>query len=123
MPPRYADEVMLRRVLDNLIKNAVEAVDQEPGLVTIAATIPSEGKICIAVEDNGAGISEAIDVFKLFETTKPNGTGIGLAVARQLIEAHGGTIGHAPRSPRGTTFKIELSLAGSPVGKAHGSTD
>jgi two-component system, LuxR family, sensor kinase FixL len=118
MPPLYADEVMLRRVLDNLIKNAVEAVDQEPGLVTIAATIPSEGKICIAVEDNGAGISEAIDVFKLFETTKPNGTGIGLAVARQLIEAHGGTIGHAPRLPRCTTFRIELPIEGPPAGRA-----
>ena len=123
MPPRYADEVMLRRVLDNLIKNAIEAVDRKPGAVTVCATIPSPGKICITVDDDGPGIPESIDVFNLFETTKPDGTGIGLAVADQLIAGHGGTIGHAPRSPRGTTFKIELSLAGSPVGKAHGSTD
>jgi two-component system sensor kinase FixL len=112
MPPLYADEVMLRRVLDNLIKNAIEAVDRRPGAVTVGAAIPSKGKICIAVEDDGPGIPESIDVFKLFETTKPDGTGIGLAVARQLIAAHGGTIRHQPRYPRGTTFRIELALAG-----------
>jgi two-component system, LuxR family, sensor kinase FixL len=120
-PPLYADEVMLRRVLDNLIKNAIEAVDLKPGTVTIAATIPSEGKICIAVEDDGPGISEAVDVFKLFETTKPDGTGIGLAVAKQLIAAHGGNIGHTPRSPRGTTFWIELPLERPTARKGHGS--
>jgi CheY-like chemotaxis protein len=49
-----------------------------------------------------------MDVFKLFETTKPEGTGIGLAVAKQMIEAHGGIIEHFPRSPRGTIFRIEL---------------
>jgi signal transduction histidine kinase len=75
------------------------------------------------VDDNGSGIPEGVDVFKLFETTKPHGTGIGLAVARQLIAAHGGIIEHVPRFPRGTTFRIELPLAGPTPGQLHGSID
>jgi two-component system, LuxR family, sensor kinase FixL len=118
-----ADEVMLRRVLDNLIKNALEAVDQAPGEVVIGASISCTGRICITVDDNGSGIPEGVDVFKLFETTKPHGTGIGLAVARQLIAAHGGIIEHVPRFPRGTTFRIELPLAGPTPGQLHGSID
>jgi two-component system sensor kinase FixL len=122
LPPLHADEVMLRRVLDNLIKNAIEAVDRGPGEVLISATVPSPGKICLAVEDSGPGIPEGLDVFKLFETTKPEGTGIGLAVARQLIVAHGGLIEHLPRSPRGTTFRIELPVEGPVPRDRHGST-
>jgi two-component system sensor kinase FixL len=120
LPPLLGDEVMLRRVLDNLIKNAIEAVGQGPGDVIITATIPSPGKICITVEDSGPGVPEGLDVFKLFETTKPHGTGIGLAVATQLITAHGGLIAHAPRVPRGTTFRIELPIDGLATRRTHG---
>ncbi len=116
----HADEVMLRRVIENLIKNAIEAVDRGPGEVVISATVPSTGKICITVADNGPGVPEGIDVFRLFETTKPEGTGIGLAVAKQLIVAHGGIIEHIPRFPRGTAFRIELPLEGPAARKAHG---
>jgi len=112
LPTLRADEVMLRRVLDNLIKNAIEAVEKGPGEVIVSAMIPSPGKICIAVQDDGPGVPENIDVFRLFETTKPDGTGIGLAVAKQLIAAHGGLIEHVPRSPRGATFRIELPVDG-----------
>jgi signal transduction histidine kinase len=119
-PPLRADEVVLRRVLDNLLKNAIEAIDRGPGEVVVSASIPSPGRIGIAVEDSGPGVSEGIDVFKLFETTKPEGTGIGLAVAQQLITAHGGALEHFARSPSGTTFRIELPLEGPALGKTHG---
>jgi PAS domain S-box-containing protein len=72
-PSLHADEVMLRRVLDNLIKNAIEAIGQGPGTVVISATLPSRGKICIAVEDDGPGIAEGLDVFKLFGQPSPRG--------------------------------------------------
>ena len=107
-----ADEAMLRRVLDNLIKNAIEAMDRGPGQVIVSGLIRVGGKIRIAVEDSGPGVQEGIDVFKLFETTKAEGTGIGLAVARQIVTAHGGTIEHVPRDPRGTIFQFELPLSG-----------
>jgi two-component system sensor kinase FixL len=108
----HADEVMLRRVLDNLVKNAIEAIEQGPGEVVLSAALPTRGKMRIAVEDSGPGVPDGIDVFKLFETTKTDGTGIGLAVAKQIVEAHGGVIEHLSRSPRGTIFRIELPLGG-----------
>jgi signal transduction histidine kinase len=107
-----ADEEKLRRVFDNLIKNAVEAVQQGPGEVQIAVALPAEEKIVIAVEDSGPGIPEDLDVFRLFETTKPDGTGLGLAIAREIVIAHGGLIAYEPRSPRGTVFRVELPRSG-----------
>ncbi|MGD9765726.1 MAG: PAS domain S-box protein [Candidatus Binatia bacterium] len=112
VPDLRGDEVLLRRVMDNLIKNAIEAVDGRQGQVMVWAQIPAAGKICIAVEDNGPGIPDGLDVFRLFETTKADGTGIGLAVAKELISAHGGTIEHAPRAQGGTVFRIQLPIAG-----------
>lgn len=123
LPPLRADEVMLRRVLDNLLKNAMEALDRQPGEVVVTAMIPSPGRIRIVVEDSGPGVPEGIDVFRLFETTKPEGTGIGLAVARQIVAAHGGIIEHVPRTPRGTVFRIELPVAGPTVGGPDDSPD
>jgi two-component system sensor kinase FixL len=112
LPELRGDEVMLRRVLDNLVKNAIEAIGDGPGEVLITAHIPTPGKIWLTVEDSGPGVQEGLDVFRLFETTKAEGTGIGLAVARQIVTAHGGTIGHSPRIPRGTSFRIELPVNG-----------
>jgi two-component system sensor histidine kinase FlrB len=112
LPPLRADEIMLRRVLDNLIKNAIEAIDRGPGEVIMRAELPSAGKICLVVEDDGPGVRDDLDVFRLFETTKSEGTGIGLAVAKQLVSAHGGTLAHTPRPPRGTAFRIELPVSG-----------
>jgi two-component system sensor kinase FixL len=109
------DEVMLRRVLDNLIKNAIEAIGTGPGEVTIETAIAAPGRLSILVSDTGRGVPENVDVFRLFETTKAEGTGIGLAVAKQIVNAHGGAIDHAPRSPCGTTFRIELPVEGPPA--------
>ncbi|MDX2169156.1 MAG: PAS domain-containing sensor histidine kinase [Deltaproteobacteria bacterium] len=112
LPTLRADEVMLRRVLDNLIKNAIEAMRDGPGDVVLSTALPAAGRIRITVTDSGQGIPSDFDVFKLFETTKPEGTGLGLAVAKELVHAHGGTIEHAPRPGGGTCFWIELPLDG-----------
>lgn len=107
-----ADEEKLRRVLDNLIKNAVEAVDQGPGEVQIAVAVPTDERIVIEIGDSGPGIPEDMDAFKLFETTKGDGTGLGLAIAREIVTAHGGLIAYGPRTPHGTVFRIELPRTG-----------
>lgn len=123
LPHVHADEVVLRRVLDNLIKNAIEAIADPPGEVVVSAQLASPGRIAISVADSGSGVPEGLDVFRLFETTKADGTGIGLAVARQLVAAHGGLIDHAPRTPRGTVFRVELPLAGPTTRKQYGLVD
>ena len=114
LPRIQADSDKLRRVLDNLVKNAIEAIESASGSIEISARPLADGKICIAIADSGSGVPEGTDVFRLFETTKREGTGIGLAVAKQVVQAHGGRIEHRPREPHGTIFEIELPLSGVP---------
>jgi signal transduction histidine kinase len=119
-PVVIADEVLLRRVLDNLVKNALEAVPARAGQVVLSAAASDDGAVRILVDDNGGGIPDGLDVFRLFETTKPEGTGIGLAVARQLVEAHGGSIAHQPRPGGGTRFTVMLPVDGPAERKVYG---
>jgi C4-dicarboxylate-specific signal transduction histidine kinase len=97
-----ADEVMLRRVLDNLIKNAVDAIGAGPGEITIETEASRAGRISIAVGDSGR-VPDGVDVFQTFETTKADGTGIGLAVATPDRRGARGRSGIS-HDPRGTTF-------------------
>ena len=105
------DPNKLRRVLDNLVKNALEAVERGPGVVRVAATAQEPGKVRIAVEDSGPGVPEGTDVFALFETTKASGTGLGLPICMQIVVAHGGDLEHASRPSGGTVFSVELPVA------------
>jgi two-component system sensor kinase FixL len=103
-----ADEEKLRRVLENLVKNAVEAIGTGPGTLTVRAGRTATGNVRISVIDTGPGIPQNLDIFRLFETTKPFGTGLGLPIARQIILAHGGGIEVAEAVPHGAIFHIEL---------------
>jgi signal transduction histidine kinase len=111
-PVIRADRDKLRRVIDNLVKNALEAVERGPGAVRIAIESETRDGVSILVEDSGPGIPAGMDVFALFATTKPTGTGLGLSICRQIVLAHGGGIEHAPRAPRGTVFRVTLPLRG-----------
>jgi two-component system sensor kinase FixL len=110
VPRLEADESKLRRVLDNLVKNAIEALGEGPGEVTISVIAPSAEKARITVEDDGPGIPATVQVFRLFETTKEHGSGLGLAVSKQIVLAHGGDLLFTPREPHGTAFHVELPL-------------
>ena len=103
-----ADEKQLRRVVDNLLKNAIEAIDRGPGRVSVLAAAPTEQIVRVSVEDTGPGFPETIKGFRLFETTKTGGTGLGLAVAKQIMLAHGGGIEFAPLYPHGTVFHLDI---------------
>ncbi len=103
-----ADENQLRRALDNLLKNAIEAIDQGPGCVRVLAVARTEKTVRISIEDTGPGFPKTIEAFRSFETTKVGGTGLGLALARQVMCAHGGAIGLADLSPHGTAFHLDL---------------
>ncbi len=101
------DEDKLRRVLDNLVKNAVEAIDHGPGRVVLGAR-RAEERVRITVADSGPGVPQSVELFKLFETTKRNGSGLGLSISKQIVLAHGGNIGFERLAPHGTAFHVDL---------------
>jgi signal transduction histidine kinase len=107
-----ADPAQLRQALDNLVRNAVEATP-DGGRVTIAARRGPDGH-AIVVKDTGAGIdpAELPRIFDLYFTTKPDGTGVGLAVTQQIVTAHGGTIEVDSAPGAGTAMTVRL-----PTGK------
>jgi two-component system sensor kinase FixL len=112
LPVIRADPDKLRRLMDNLVKNALEAIECGPGVVRIAAALQGRDTVRILVEDTGPGIAEGTNVFALFETTKPTGTGLGLAICKQIALVHGGDIECSPRVPHGTIFSVELPVHG-----------
>ncbi len=112
-PTVTADPDQLRQAIDNLLRNAVQATP-EGGTVTLAARRRG-GKSLIEVRDTGAGIPADVlpRIFDLYFTTKRDGTGVGLAVAQQIVNAHGGTIEVESGPGRGTRMLIELPLHGA----------
>lgn len=108
VPSLSADEERIRRVFDNLIRNALEAIDQGPGRVDIEVSLPGHERVQISVRDTGPGIPENVQVFRIFQTTKTEGLGLGLALVRQIVLAHGGTIWHEDLRPHGTVFHLQL---------------
>lgn len=114
LPPLLADGVHLTQVLHELLANAQDAMP-DGGRIAIGAA--AEGRrgerIRLTVADTGGGIPPELRdrVFKLFATTKANGTGVGLAVVRKIVERHGGTIVVESVTPHGTRFVITLPAA------------
>jgi signal transduction histidine kinase len=103
-----ADEEQLRHLLLNLVLNAMEAVPPG-GQVRIVSRV-AEGAVTIAIEDSGPGppAEVAERLFEPFSTGKSEGIGLGLAVARQIAEAHGGSLDFS--SAGGTCFTVRLPL-------------
>jgi len=112
VPSITADEDKLRRALDNLVKNAIEAIQERPGRVGIHVTVPEPNAVHISVVDTGPGIADTVRGFRLFETTKPHGTGLGLAIAQQIVRAHRGRIEFSRLTQGGTVFRVELPRTG-----------
>jgi two-component system, NtrC family, sensor kinase len=108
LPEIDLDESQLRQALLNLIRNAREAMPKG-GELMISVTRVESG-IEIRIDDTGTGIPDDVRaaIFDPFFTTKQRGTGLGLAVTREIIEAHGGTISCEPRTQSGTRFRILL---------------
>lgn len=110
-PAVMADALQVGIVADNLINNAVEAM---PGGGTLTVDCRQEGEaVVLSVADTGSGIPPQVvpSLFTPFATTKPDGTGIGLAICRRIIEAHGGTITFETADGTGTTFAVRFPLS------------
>jgi signal transduction histidine kinase len=116
MPEReflvYADRTYLTRVLNNLFKNAIQAIpDERQGVITLSMYQKDE-KVIMSVADNGQGIPQDIQekVFTPNFSTKTSGTGLGLAICKSIIEGFGGDIYFKTVENAGTTFYVELPL-------------
>jgi len=105
----YGDPDQLRQVLVNLGLNAIEAMP-DGGRLTFRLDRTEDGRLRIAVVDTGVGIlpEEQERIFTAFHTTKSEGTGLGLTVARDLVAAHGGVLAVASAPGRGSTFTVVL---------------
>lgn len=112
LPDVRIDEAQIRQALLNLVRNAREAMPKG-GRLAIRAARAVGGGLDIDVDDTGEGIPEDLraTIFDPFFTTKQRGTGLGLAVTREIVEAHGGVIACEPRPERGTRFRIHLPEA------------
>ena len=116
LPKVRGDRVALQQVLLNLVVNACDAMRQDQPLgreLTVATTQDGDGAVRVAIVDRGAGIAaEGIErVFEPFFTTKEHGLGLGLAICRSIVAAHGGRLGAANNADRGATFWFTLPPA------------
>jgi len=106
-----ADRDLLEQALVNVVLNAAQALDGvADGRIVVAAKTGPGGRPVIDVTDNGPGIpAEARDrIFIPFFTTKPDGSGIGLSLARQIMRLHGGTLTLHSAPNQGTTFAFRF---------------
>jgi signal transduction histidine kinase len=112
LPAVRVDEGQIKQVLYNLLRNAREAMPGG-GKVTLGAS-PGDGGVMVTVDDEGAGIDEAVRnrLFEPFFTTKGHGTGLGLVITREVVEAHGGSVRCERLEPKGTRFSVFLPAAG-----------
>jgi signal transduction histidine kinase len=107
--PLLADEKQLKQALLNLLLNAEEALDKEEKAIRVT-TGTRGGRPFVRIQDNGRGIPRADRrlIFRIFFTTRKNGSGLGLPIVRQIIHQHGGTISLRSREGNGTTVTVSL---------------
>ena len=106
-----ADKVQIQQVLLNLMRNAVEAMQEtERRDLSLTSRAVEEGMVEIAVADTGPGIAPEIaaQLFQPFVTSKQHGMGVGLSISRTIVEAHGGRLWTEPNPQGGTIFRMTL---------------
>lgn len=117
VPPVSADPVLLRRVIENLVLNAIDAMP-DGGKLTFR-TAKDDKFAIVELADTGKGLTpeECDRIFTPYYTTKQHGTGLGLAIAQSVVSDHRGRISVSSRKNQGTTFRVELPLWTDGVGE------
>ncbi len=107
-----ADRVQIQQVLINLMRNAVEAMQNSAQRKLVVRISPGSEDVVVEIADTGPGISDevAARLFQPFVTSKSHGMGIGLAISKRIIEAHGGEIGVSRNAEGGATFRFTLPV-------------
>jgi PAS domain S-box-containing protein len=111
-PPEIkADRVQLQQVFMNLMLNAIEAMKDSGGELTVRSEL-QDGQLQFSVSDTGVGLpsQEGEQIFSAFFTTKPQGSGMGLAISRSIVESHGGRLWAIANNRRGATFQFTLPI-------------
>ena len=106
-----ADKVQIQQVMLNLIRNAIEAMDQSAQRdLTIRTALADQDMVEISVADTGSGVAPQVasQLFQPFITTKASGMGVGLSISRTIVESHGGQMAVAPNPGGGTIFRFTL---------------
>jgi PAS domain S-box-containing protein len=113
LPRITADRVQLQQVLMNLMLNGIEAMKETGGVLTVRTERGDCGQVLISVSDTGIGLpaGKTDEIFNAFFTTKPQGSGMGLAISRSIVESHGGRIWATGNGGRGATFHFALPAA------------
>ena len=113
LPGVMADRVQLQQVLMNLMLNGIQAMEKAGGVLTIKAQLDEERRLLISVSDTGIGLpaDKIEEIFSAFFTTKAEGSGMGLAISRSIIESHGGRIWATANPGGGATFHFTLPAA------------
>jgi len=125
LPFVSADRVQLQQVILNLITNAIDAmgtvIDRERRL-RVVSELKADDSISVTIEDSGTGFAPGdIDrIFDTFFTTKSHGMGMGLAICRTIVEAHGGRLTASPGNPYGAIFRIFLPVIGKEFQRTSG---
>ena len=115
LPPVRTDPLVLRRILDNLIGNALESLAAQAGRVTVTTRANGAAGVRVVVADTGKGMTkeELNRAFDDFYTTKPGGTGLGLSIVRRLVLDANGALRVETQPGAGSTFIVELPGEGA----------
>jgi signal transduction histidine kinase len=117
LPPSLialADGERIEKVMENLLLNAIEAMADMPGKLTIEAGPAGQGKVFFSISDTGPGMSPEFirdKLFRPFSTTKVRGVGLGLYTCREVVRANNGSIEVESKVASGTTFRVVLASA------------
>jgi len=113
LPLVWGDRIQLQQVILNLLLNAIEAMSSgghAPRDLVVCSAKDGPESVLVTVRDSGTGLDESMldRLFEAFYTTKDHGMGIGLAVSRTIIQAHGGRLWATPNQPQGAMFHFTL---------------
>jgi PAS domain S-box-containing protein len=120
VPLALGDRIQLQQVILNMIMNAIEAmsgVSQAHQELSVASMKDGSNGVLVAVRDSGPGLDSTVldRLFDAFYTSKSDGMGMGLAISRTIVEAHGGQLWATPNVPRGAIFQFRLPTDGEEV--------
>jgi PAS domain S-box-containing protein len=110
LPKIMADRVQLQQVFMNLTVNGVEAMMDSGGELWVRSQVEQNGQLLFSISDTGVGLptDKMEQLFSAFYTTKPQGSGMGLAISRSIVESHGGRLWATANNGRGATFYFTL---------------